>query len=139
MRPAGLLCALLLPSRYLGLVLAWALFAYFLATEPALRLPLAAYLAFILSPAGRRAVGRCRWPPLLRRYPLYTCFPLYAPAQLIKTADLGPGRKYLLATHPHGVLGNSSLLALGTEGLGWGRLFPGVRLSYGARSRGRPA
>ena len=49
----------------------------------------------------------------------------------MKTAELDPAGRYLLGIHPHGVLGNSSLLALGSEALEFGRLFPGIRLSQG--------
>lgn len=129
----GLLAALCLPARYAMLPASWTLFFYFFYSEPVLRLPLLAYLAYILSPTGRHAVGTCRWPTLLRRYPLYRWCTLYAPSRLVKTADLDPLRRFFLGIHPHGVIGNSSLLALGTEGLGWSSQFPGIRLSQGAR------
>lgn len=76
--------------------------------------------------------GVCRSPAICSRwYPLYTWASWWAPSQLVKTTELDPGGRYLLGIHPHGVLGNSSLLALGSEALGWSRLFPGIRLSQG--------
>ena len=76
--------------------------------------------------------------PLSRWYPLHKWAGWWSPAQLAKTAELDPAGRYLLGIHPHGVLGNSSLLALGTEALGWSSLFPGIRLSQGEQERGMP-
>lgn len=46
-------------------------------------------------------------------------------ARLIKTADLGPGGRYLLACHPHGVSSISGFLMFGTEAAGFSDVFPG--------------
>lgn len=167
----GVLAALALPARYALLPGCWALYAWVLWAQPALRLPLLIYLAFILSPAGRRAVGTSRWPRVLRAHPLHRCFKHYAPCRLVKTAELDPARRYVVAGavalaghlaaaaagvgtggavgcsttatlpavaagHPHGVMGNCSHLALGTEAMGWATLFPGIRVSLGARRCG---
>lgn len=66
-----------------------------------------------------------------RWYPMYKWAAWWAPSQLVKTADLDPAGRYLLAVHPHGVLGSFPLMAIGTEALGFGRLFPGIRVSLG--------
>ena len=83
-------------------------------------------------PVPPSSAALCRTPAICSRwYPMYTWASWWAPSQLVKTAELDPGGRYLLGIHPHGVLGNSSLLALGSEALGWSRLFPGIRLSQG--------
>lgn len=70
-----------------------------------------------------------------RHYPLYKWAAWWAPAELVKTAELDPAGRYLLGIHPHGVLGSASLLSIGTEALGWSRLFPGIRMSQGKLGR----
>ena len=102
-----------------------------------LRLPLLLYQAYAFSPAGRRAVGTSRMPWLLRGLPLYWGQRTYfRGSKLVRTAELDPGRRYVFAGHPHGLLGNAYFLAFCTHQLGFGRLFPGIRLSIGARPRG---
>ena len=48
----------------------WLLFGWVFWHQPILRLPLMAYHVYIISPAGRRAVGTSRWPWLLRWSPI---------------------------------------------------------------------
>ncbi|KAI7841882.1 hypothetical protein COHA_004411 [Chlorella ohadii] len=128
----ALLGALWLPARYLMLFGGWGLYFWLLYSKPVLRIPLALYLVYIFSPAGKRALDNNRWPLVFRRwYPMYKWAAWWAPAQLVKTADLDPAGRYLLAVHPHGVLGSFPLMAIGTEALGFGRLFPGIRVSLG--------
>lgn len=128
----GFFSAAFLPARYFILPACWLLYLWLLATQPVLRLPLLAYLSFLWSPAGARAVASCRWPPPLRRCTPFAFWSNYAPgSRLVKTAGLPPSRRFLLALHPHGVFSNASALGLGTEALGFSDLFPGLRLSLG--------
>ena len=54
-----------LPARYMLLIGSWALYCWFLYSEPVLRLPLALYLVYIFSPPGKRALDNNHWPLLL--------------------------------------------------------------------------
>lgn len=38
-------------------------------------------------------------------------------------------KRYIFGYHPHGIIGMGAIGGLATEGAGWSRLFPGVRLS----------
>ena len=58
--------------------------------------------------------------------PLNKYFKDYFPIELIKTADLDPDGKYLLCSHPHGVMPAGILCSLGTKECGWFDKFPGV-------------
>jgi hypothetical protein len=110
----------------------WLLFGYVFYSEPVLRIPLALYHLYIISPAGRRAIGTSRWPWLLRSSPLHWGMARYfTGSRIIKTAALDPSRRYVFAGHPHGLLGNAFFLAFCTDLLGFSRLFPGIRLSIG--------
>ena len=76
----------------------WLLFGFLFYTEPVLRLPLLAYHLYIISPAGRRAVGTSRVPWLLRKFPLYWGQSTYFKGSaLVKTAGLDPQRRYVFA------------------------------------------
>lgn len=61
----ALLGAHWLPARYMLLVCSWALYFWLLYSEPVLRIPLALYLVYIFSPAGKRALDNNRWPLVL--------------------------------------------------------------------------
>ena len=61
----ALLGALWLPARYLMLFGGWGLYFWLLYSEPLLRIPLALYLVYIFSPAGKRALDNNRWPLVL--------------------------------------------------------------------------
>ena len=51
----------------------------------------------------------------------------YFPADLIKTQDLDPDRNYLMAYHPHGIIGCGALINFSTEATGFSKKFPGIR------------
>lgn len=40
--------------------------------------------------------------------------------------SLQPGKKYIFAVSPHGIISMGAFCAIGTEGCGWSKLFPGV-------------
>ena len=49
----------------------------------------------------------------------------YFPIELIKTADLQPDGKYLICSHPHGVMPAGINCAVGTDACGWNEKYPG--------------
>ena len=49
----------------------------------------------------------------------------YFPIELIKTADLPPDGKYLMGSHPHGVMCAGLQCAVGSEICGWAEKFKG--------------
>ena len=61
----ALLGAHWLPARYMLLLCSWAMYFWFLYSEPVLRLPLALYVLYIFSPPGQRAVDHYRGPTFL--------------------------------------------------------------------------
>ncbi|KAL4458601.1 hypothetical protein ABPG75_013466 [Micractinium tetrahymenae] len=124
--------AMYLSMRYFTGPTCWLLFGYVFWAMPLLRLPLLAYHLYIISPAGRAAVGTSRMPWLARSAPLYWGqLRYFRGSRLVKTAELDPSRRYIWAGHPHGLLGNSYFLAFCTDLLGFSKLFPGIRLSIG--------
>lgn len=46
-------------------------------------------------------------------------------ARLVKTAELPPGRPYVIAAYPHGVTALSGWLGFATEACGFSSAFPG--------------
>lgn len=50
----------------------------------------------------------------------------YFPVKLVKTADLDPGRNYLLGNHPHGVICFGAIFSIATGMAGRDELFPGI-------------
>ena len=71
----------------------------------------------------RRGGRRSEW---LRRSPHMTLYQEYFPISLHKTADLDPGKNYLLGCHPHGVLSASTFCNFASEATGFSEKFPGV-------------
>ena len=49
----------------------------------------------------------------------------YFPIELIKTADLSPEGKYLMCSHPHGVMCAGLQCAVGSDACGWSEKFKG--------------
>lgn len=79
--------------RYFTGPTCWLLFGYVFYSMPLLRLPLLAYHLWIISPAGRAAVGTSRMPWLARSLPLYWGqLRYFRGSRLVKTAELDPGR-----------------------------------------------
>lgn len=117
----GSIVALLIGSQVLWLYL-------FLAYNWA-RVPLLIYGAWIVFDARSAHTG---WPDnnfrrYIRLHPVWNWFRAYFPAQLVKTADLDPERKYILGYHPHGVYAFAlfSNIVFSHHFL---RLFPGLEL-----------
>jgi 2-acylglycerol O-acyltransferase 2 len=61
-----------------------------------------------------------------RRLPVWKFFAEYFPAQLHKTHDLPPTRKYIFGYHPHGIISHGAFAAFATDGLGFSSKFPGI-------------
>ena len=49
----------------------------------------------------------------------------YFPIELIKTSDLSPDGKYLMCSHPHGVMCAGLQCAVGSNACGWNEKFKG--------------
>ena len=60
--------------------------------------------------------------------PMEKYFRDYFPIEMVKTADLDPKKKYLLCSHPHGVMPAGINIAVGTNACGWSEKFPGNHL-----------
>ncbi|XP_006819589.1 2-acylglycerol O-acyltransferase 2-A-like [Saccoglossus kowalevskii] len=71
------------------------------------------------SRGGRRA----KW---YRTWVLWRYFRDYFPAKLIKTHELDPQYNYVIAYHPHGIMGMGAFIHFGTEATGVSKLFPGI-------------
>jgi hypothetical protein len=52
----------------------------------------------------------------------------YFPITLIKTEGLNPDGKYIFGYHPHGIISFGAFSTFGTDGCGFGDLFPGIRV-----------
>jgi len=50
----------------------------------------------------------------------------YFPVALVKTAALDPTKNYIMGSHPHGIMGFSSVINFGSEATGFSKLFPGI-------------
>ncbi|WFD33431.1 2-acylglycerol O-acyltransferase [Malassezia cuniculi] len=59
---------------------------------------------------------------------LWRWFAEYFPIKIVKTAEIPPTEKYLFAYHPHGIVGLSAVGGFGSEGAGFSRIFPGIRM-----------
>lgn len=71
--------------------------------------------------------GRLRYrSKYFRALPFWTWFAEYFPAQLHKTHDLPPTRKYIFGYHPHGIISHGAFVAFATEALGFSKKFPGI-------------
>ncbi|KAK2009630.1 diacylglycerol acyltransferase [Colletotrichum eremochloae] len=66
---------------------------------------------------------RSEW---LRSLPIWRFFADYYPAQLHKTHELPPTRKYIFGYHPHGIISHGAFAAFGTNALGFAEKFPGI-------------
>lgn len=101
-----------------------ALFVYLLFTDyywiPLLYFVWYCYDRKISQQGGRRS----NW---VRNWKLFKYFADYFPVTIIKTADLHPGKNYILGCHPHGIMCHSHFINLGSEGSGFSRYFPAIR------------
>eukprot|EP00123_Amoebidium_parasiticum_P009330 comp19400_c0_seq2/m.22454 comp19400_c0_seq2/g.22454 ORF comp19400_c0_seq2/g.22454 comp19400_c0_seq2/m.22454 type:complete len:410 (-) comp19400_c0_seq2:96-1325(-) len=87
------------------------------------------YLLWILlfdSRSPKNGVGR-RFD-FIRRMKTWRYFAQYFPVSLHKTVDLDPKKHYLLAYHPHGIIGVGAVASFGTAACGVDELFPGLTI-----------
>ncbi|KAJ4295681.1 diacylglycerol O-acyltransferase 1 [Collariella sp. IMI 366227] len=99
---------------------------FFLCANPLLWGFLIFYLVRMLSSKAAtdgRLRRRSEW---CRRLPLWNLFAEYFPAELHKTHDLPPTRKYIFGYHPHGIISHGAFAAFATEALGFSDKFPGI-------------
>ncbi len=101
-------------------------FFFFLCANPLLWPLLIPYLLHML--LSKSAVdGRLRArSERFRRHSVWKFFSGYFPAQLHKTHDLPPTRKYIFGYHPHGIISHGAFAAFCTEALGFSEKFPGI-------------
>ncbi|XP_068919228.1 2-acylglycerol O-acyltransferase 3 [Petaurus breviceps papuanus] len=71
-----------------------------------------------------RGGRRFEW---VRKLKVWEHFRDYYPIKLVKTAELPPDRNYVLASHPHGIMGAGAFCNFATESNGFSRQFPGLR------------
>lgn len=124
-----------LPQKLAALYYVWAfglgiycwLLAFWLCgLAPALLWPaLGIYAAYIFT-WGAQPAQTGSWRPRFRGWALWRCLAAYFPATLHKTAELPPGRPYIFAFHPHGIVSFSAWLTFASDALGFARLFPGI-------------
>lgn len=62
-----------------------------------------------------------------RNWKLFKYFADYFPITIVKTADLHPGRNYILGCHPHGIMSHSHFCNLGSTGSGFSINFPAIK------------
>ena len=60
-----------------------------------------------------------------RNWRSWRYFKDYFPIELVKTAELPPERKYLMCSHPHGVMCAGLQCAIGSNACGWSKKFTG--------------
>uniref|UniRef100_A0A1B6EFZ4 Acyltransferase n=1 Tax=Clastoptera arizonana TaxID=38151 RepID=A0A1B6EFZ4_9HEMI len=66
---------------------------------------------------------RFQW---IRNWRWWHYFRYYFPLTLLKTADLPPGRNYLLCTFPHGILCSGAFGVFATNHSDFAELYPGI-------------
>lgn len=57
---------------------------------------------------------------------VWKLFAGYFPAQLHRTHELSPKKKYIFGYHPHGIISHGAWLAFATNALGFSEKFPGI-------------
>ncbi|KAF4123365.1 2-acylglycerol O-acyltransferase 2 [Geosmithia morbida] len=62
----------------------------------------------------------------LRSLPLWRLFAGYFPAELHRTHQLDPSRRYIMGYHPHGIISHGAWLSFATNALGFAAKFPGI-------------
>ena len=66
------------------------------------------------------------WVHWFRSWRLWTHMRDYFPIKLVKTAELDPGRNYILCCHPHGIICFGCSNAFACEANGFSEKFPGI-------------
>ncbi|NWR02089.1 DGAT2 acyltransferase, partial [Paradoxornis webbianus] len=84
------------------------------------------YLAWIILDWDTPEKGGRRLP-CLRRWTVWKHFRDYFPVKLVKTHDLSPSHKYIIGSHPHGILCVGAFWNFITGSTGFEELFPGIR------------
>jgi len=79
------------------------------------------YMDHQVSEQGGR---RSNW---VRHWTLFEHAARYFPLELHKTEELHPGKNYIFACHPHGVMSQSHFHNFATEGTGFSKKFPGIK------------
>ncbi|KAM0274910.1 hypothetical protein ACHAQH_007762 [Verticillium albo-atrum] len=99
---------------------------FFLAAIP-LNWPLLVPYLIHLSLSTAPSDGRLRFrSEFLRSLPVWRLFAGYYPAELHKTYELPPTRKYIFGYHPHGIISHGAWAAFATNALGFREKFPGI-------------
>ncbi|EGY21613.1 diacylglycerol O-acyltransferase 2B [Verticillium dahliae VdLs.17] len=107
-------------------ILALVSFFFFLAAIP-LNWPLLVPYLIHLSLSTAPSDGRLRFrSEFLRSLPVWRLFAGYYPAELHKTYELPPTRKYIFGYHPHGIISHGAWAAFATNALGFRDKFPGI-------------
>ena len=104
-----------------------------------LAIPYLIYFFRDKSPANGAVVRR--YSPWFRSWRIWTWYCHYFPISLHRSVPLEPtftqdsnsneptGPRYIFGYHPHGIGALGAFGAIGTDGCGWSRLFPGVPVS----------
>ena len=127
------LATIALPT--VSMLLGVAIFAILLVVSPTwLRTVLVAYLVYVAIDSTPTR-GGWTWmnlqsklvEDLFRRFCLYNALAAYFPVQLVKTAELPPEKgPYILAYHPHGVIGVGAVGGLLSNATDFDVKFPGL-------------
>lgn len=89
-----------------------------------------AYVMWYIYDMNQDERGGRRWHWLRRRR--YTQLARdYFQLKLVKTADLPTDRNFIFGSHPHGIIGASSVINFATEATGFSEMFPGKMASSG--------
>ncbi|KZL68212.1 diacylglycerol O-acyltransferase 2B, partial [Colletotrichum tofieldiae] len=99
---------------------------FFLAAIPftwPLLVPYLIHLSLSSVASNGNLTYRSEW---LRSLPIWKFFAEYYPAELHKTHDLPPTRKYIFGYHPHGIISHGAFAAFATNALGFAEKFPGI-------------
>ncbi|TKR72636.1 hypothetical protein L596_020053 [Steinernema carpocapsae] len=100
-----LLPLILIFTRFYPLVIAYFIFLYYDWDTPA---------------KGSRP---SEW---VRNWTFWKRFANYFPVKIVKTAEISPEHNYIFGSHPHGVISCGINAAVGTEGAGFSKTFPGI-------------
>ncbi|KAI8870061.1 diacylglycerol-acyltransferase [Ramicandelaber brevisporus] len=99
---------------------------FFLCTIPVFWPLLLVYLVWVyLDDAPETGGRRAQW---IRKLTVWKWARDYFPVQLLKEEELDPNGKYILPFHPHGIIGISALLGIGTEACRLEQVLPGINV-----------
>eukprot|EP00742_Colponemidia_sp_Colp-10_P007381 GILJ01007946.1.p1 GENE.GILJ01007946.1~~GILJ01007946.1.p1 ORF type:complete len:331 (+),score=35.09 GILJ01007946.1:1176-2168(+) len=93
---------------------------------PLMRPVLIIYLIWIFFDKTPFSGGRAvLW---IRTATFWKYFAAYFPAQLVRTKELDPSKRYLLGIHPHGIISLAAWCSFLSHATGFNELFPGIDL-----------